>query len=54
MQLNNYLQANGSPRWLTWEAWQAGPQHEPVWTAIAYSKLNLSCAVDSEFDLINL
>ncbi len=38
MQLNNYLQANGGARLLTWELFQSGPLHQPSWTAIAYSK----------------
>ena len=37
MQLNNYLQANGGARLLTWEVFPSGPQHQPMWTAIAYS-----------------
>ena len=37
MQLNNYLQANGGARLLTWEVYQSGPLHQPLWTAIAYS-----------------
>lgn len=37
MQLNNYLQANGGARLLTWEVYQSGPLHQPSWTAIAYS-----------------
>ncbi|KAI0745103.1 hypothetical protein C8Q76DRAFT_606149 [Earliella scabrosa] len=36
MQLNNYLQANGGVRLLTWEVYQTGPLHQPSWTAIAY------------------
>ena len=38
MQLNNYLQANGGARLLTWELFQTGPLHQPSWTAIAYSQ----------------
>ena len=37
MQLNNYLQANGGVRLLSWEVYQSGPLHQPSWTAIAYS-----------------
>ncbi|KAI1791275.1 hypothetical protein LXA43DRAFT_434077 [Ganoderma leucocontextum] len=36
MQLNNYLQANGGVRLLTWDVYQTGPLHQPSWTAIAY------------------
>ncbi|CCM00691.1 uncharacterized protein FIBRA_02730 [Fibroporia radiculosa] len=36
MQLNNYLQSNGGSKILTWDVYQSGPQHQPVWTAIAY------------------
>ncbi|KAH9830746.1 uncharacterized protein C8Q71DRAFT_320666 [Rhodofomes roseus] len=38
MRLNNYLQSNGGTRSLTWEVYQSGPLHQPVWTAIAYVK----------------
>lgn len=41
MQLNNYLQANGGARLLSWEVFQTGPLHQPMWTAIAYSKFLL-------------
>lgn len=41
MQLNNYLQANGGVRLLSWEVYQSGPLHQPSWTAIAYSGLLL-------------
>lgn len=41
MQLNNYLQSNGGARLLTWEVYQSGPQHQPSWTAIAYSQYRL-------------
>ena len=37
MQLNNYLQANGGSRLLSWDVFQSGPLHQPSWTAIAYS-----------------
>lgn len=38
MQLNNYLQANGGSRILTWEVYQTGPLHQPMWTAVALSE----------------
>ncbi|KZT68311.1 hypothetical protein DAEQUDRAFT_766482 [Daedalea quercina L-15889] len=38
MRLNNYLQSNGGARLLSWEVYQSGPLHQPVWTAIAYVK----------------
>ncbi|KAH9940548.1 uncharacterized protein BXZ73DRAFT_98980 [Epithele typhae] len=36
MQLNNYLQANGGARHLTWEVYQTGPLHQPMWTAVSF------------------
>lgn len=36
MQLNNYLQANGGTRMLTWDVYSTGPPHQVVWTAITY------------------
>ncbi|KAI0371080.1 hypothetical protein BV20DRAFT_1035428 [Pilatotrama ljubarskyi] len=36
MQLNNYLQANGGAHLLSWEVYQSGLLHQPMWTAIAY------------------
>jgi hypothetical protein len=34
--LNNYLQVNGGKDRLTWEVSKTGPDHKPLWTAIAY------------------
>ncbi|KDQ55854.1 hypothetical protein JAAARDRAFT_37278 [Jaapia argillacea MUCL 33604] len=36
MRLNNFLQGRGVASTLTWEIHQAGANHAPVWTAIAY------------------
>jgi hypothetical protein len=33
--LNNYLQVNGGKDRLSWEFNKTGPDHRPVWTAIA-------------------
>ncbi|KAI0661137.1 hypothetical protein C8Q70DRAFT_968919 [Cubamyces menziesii] len=36
MELNNYLQANGGSHILSWDLFQSGPLHQPMWTAVAY------------------
>ena len=41
MRLNNLLQATRGVQALTWETFQAGPQHTAPWTAIAYSESDL-------------